>query len=351
MSGAVEITIRTRDRRIVAAQVATHRPRLAPLLAGRSAGEAAIAIETLHAICRRAQSGAARAALAAARGLEDTASAAGSPDDDAGIGARLRVDAVARIEAAAELAIAALADDVPTRLAAARRAASDPPALAHLLESELLGEPIDRWLAIADERGLAHWAAITDAPLARACHRRLGLWEPAVAPIPVLPVLAARDTLAAWPRLEPGFAAEPHFEGGPRETGPIARQGHRALIAALAHRPLLQRWIARVTELALHATGDPTFRCGRLSVGSAEGRGRAVVETARGTLIHDVALDGETVRDYAIVAPTEWNFHPDGPIRHWLQGAPADSIELARDHARRAAAALDPCVECRIRVG
>jgi hypothetical protein len=338
MSGAVELAIRTLDRRIGAVQVATRRPRLAPLLAGRSAEEAAIWIETLHAICRGAQGVAARAALAAARGIEDAAPGA------------VRVETAVRVEAAAELAIAALADDVPTRLAAARRAASEPPVLARLLEGELLGEPIDRWLAIADERGLATWAARTDAPLARACRRRLELWEPAAAPIAALPGLAARDSLAAWPRIDRGFAAAPIFDGSPRETGPIARLGHRPLVAALAGRPLLQRWIARVTELALHAVDDPEFRCGRLSVASAKDRGRAVVETARGTLIHDVALDEETVREYAIVAPTEWNFHPDGPIRHWLRGAPADSIDLARDHARRATAALDPCVECRITI-
>ena len=352
MSGAVELAIRTRDRRIDAVHVATRRPRLAPLLAGRPAEDAAIWIETLYAICRGAQGAAARAALAAAGGTEAIADATGPSDGPAaGVEPRLSVDAVARVEAAAELAIAALADDVPTRLAAARRAAGDPPALARLLESELLGEPIDRWLAITDERGLAHWAAGTDAPLARACRRRLGLWEPAAAPIAALPALAAPDTFASWPRIDPAFAAAPIFAGGPRETGPIARQGHRPLIAALARRPLLQRWIARLTELALHAAGDPEFRCGRLSVASAHGRGRAVVETARGMLIHDVAVDGGTVLEYSIVAPTEWNFHPDGAIRHWLLGAPADSIELARDHARRAAAALDPCVDCRITAG
>ncbi|MDE2294179.1 MAG: nickel-dependent hydrogenase large subunit [Gammaproteobacteria bacterium] len=339
MTGAVEVTIRWRDDRIETVRVATHRPRLAPLLAGRSAEEAATLIETLHAICRRAQGAAARAALHAARARPEAADRPAAA-----------VDPAVRAEAAAELVIAALADDAPAQLAATHRAAHEPPALARLLERELLGEPIDRWLAITHPTGLSDWAARTDAPLARAYRRRLARWEPATAPIATVPAVTARDTLDRWPRIDAGFAAAPHDRGEPAETGPVARLERRALIAALAPRPLLQRWIARVTELALHARDDPEFRCGTVSVHGAAGRGRAVVETARGTLIHDVALEGGTVREYSIVAPTEWNFHPDGPLRHWLVGASARSRDLARDHARRAVAALDPCVECRFTV-
>ena len=341
MSGAVELAIRTREARIDAVRVAMHRPRLAPLLAGRSAANAPIWIETLHAICRCAQGVAARAAITAARGIEaDGGADAATP----------RIDRAVRAEAAAELALAALAADVPDRLVAARRAASEPPALARLLERELLGEPIDRWLAIAEERQLERWADHADSPLARACRRRLAGWEPAAAPIARLPAMDARDSFDRWPRIDAAFAAEPLYFGHPGESGPVARQERRPLIAALARRPLLQRWIARVTELALHAIDDPGFRCGTVSAHSAAGRGRAVVETARGMLLHDVALDGDTVREYAIVAPTEWNFHPDGPIRHWLIGADASTPELVREHARDAAAALDPCVDCRISV-
>ena len=339
MNGAIDLAIRLRDHRVDTVRVATRRPRLAPLLVGRPAEEAARLIETLHAICRCAQGVAARAAFAAARGISPTAGELAAP-----------VDPAVRAEAAAELVIAALADDVPAELATARRAAQAPPVLARLLERDLLGGPIDQWLAIADPFELAQWAAHLDSPLARACRRRLALWEPPAAPVAALPALTALDTVAAWPRIDAAFAAEPRTAGGPAETGPVARQGRRPLVAALAQRPLLQRWIARVTELALHVIGDPGFRCGTVSAHAAAGRGRAVVETARGTLIHDVALDGETVREYSIVAPTEWNFHPDGSIPHWLIGAAVESTDLVHDHARRAVAALDPCVDCRVRV-
>ena len=44
------------------------------------------------------------------------------------------------------------------------------------------------------------------------------------------------------------------------------------------------------------------------------------METARGLLMHEIALDGERIADYCIVAPTEWNFHPQGPLAGWLIG-------------------------------
>jgi hypothetical protein len=47
------------------------------------------------------------------------------------------------------------------------------------------------------------------------------------------------------------------------------------------------------------------------------------VETARGLLMHEIALDGERIADYFIVAPTEWNFHPQGPTAGWLKGRDA----------------------------
>jgi Ni,Fe-hydrogenase I large subunit len=57
--------------------------------------------------------------------------------------------------------------------------------------------------------------------------------------------------------------------------------------------------------------------------------------------MHEITLDGDVVADYVIVAPTEWNFHPAGPLSAWLSGLPAAA---ARELASRAVLALDPCV-------
>ena len=74
------------------------------------------------------------------------------------------------------------------------------------------------------------------------------------------------------------------------------------------------------------------------------GRGRALVDTARGLLMHEIALDDERIVDYFIVAPTECNFHPQGPLAGWLTGRDAGDREELQTFAARAVAALDPCV-------
>ena len=83
----------------------------------------------------------------------------------------------------------------------------------------------------------------------------------------------------------------------------------------------------------------------------ADGTGLAAVQTARGLLMHQAPLarDGR-IADYRMVAPTEWNFHPQGALFR------ARRHRRCRDEtsgaARRAGgAALDPCVGFRIEVG
>ena len=44
----------------------------------------------------------------------------------------------------------------------------------------------------------------------------------------------------------------------------------------------------------------------------ADGVGLGQVQAARGLLVHRVAIRAGRVADYRILAPTEWNFHPQG---------------------------------------
>ena len=72
--------------------------------------------------------------------------------------------------------------------------------------------------------------------------------------------------------------------------------------------------------------------------------GNAIVETARGLLMHEVTLENDRVSEYWIVAPTEWNFYPQGLLACWMrQRRYRDEAQL-RDFVAHAVAALDPCV-------
>ena len=53
---------------------------------------------------------------------------------------------------------------------------------------------------------------------------------------------------------------------------------------------------------------------------------------------------------YTIVAPTEWNFHPQGALAQGLVGRRVADAEHAVRDARVLVQALDPCVACGVEV-
>jgi hypothetical protein len=189
----------------------------------------------------------------------------------------------------------------------------------------------------------AELAGLLDAPCFADLSRRLLASADAVDPASsLLPQIDARASLTAWPQFDAGFCREPHWLGRAAETGALARrQGAAATASAMA-----ARWLARLEELRDWAAGREKVGAGGTAsaVQAAPGRGRALAETSRGLLMHEIALDGDRIADYFIVAPTEWNFHPQGPLAGWLTGRDAGDREELTAFAARAVAALDPCV-------
>lgn len=79
--------------------------------------------------------------------------------------------------------------------------------------------------------------------------------------------------------------------------------------------------------------------------------GFAALELPRGRLYHWLcASAAHQVAAYAILAPTEWNFHPRGPLREALVGAEIGTGEQARRRVSRLVAVFDPCVSFDVRV-
>jgi hypothetical protein len=152
------------------------------------------------------------------------------------------------------------------------------------------------------------------------------------------------------------YLATPDSAGRVFETGSLARQTWHPLVSALLgdHGPgLLTRLSARLVEVAsslqemaelvqnLDADLAPSWCL-------VDGVGLGLVEAARGLLVHRAELEGGRVKRYQILAPTEWNFHPNGPLARGLHGMPA-TPDLVR-HAQLLALAFDPCVACSVTV-
>jgi Ni,Fe-hydrogenase I large subunit len=98
------------------------------------------------------------------------------------------------------------------------------------------------------------------------------------------------------------------------------------------------------------AAGEEMGQTEAHGVAPAVREGFAAVETSRGRLAHWTGLSRDAkIEDYAIVAPTEWNFHPAGPFVAAVLGARVSKATAAASIARLAGL-FDPCVLYRVEV-
>lgn len=305
--GCVRLRLTVRDGRVDAVEVGSERPQVARMLRGRPAEAAVRLVPLLFALCGKAQGRAAEMALAAARGV------AVPP----------RLDPAIAAEAMREHLWRWLLDLPPL--------VGLPP-----LKDEFAAAVV--WLARDERAPIA--ALLDDERIAALAHRLDALPEGEEGAARLLPALDADASRKAWPHLDAAFCVQPDWLGEAAETGALARRGGGSGGACA------QRWRARLAELQDWAGGAAKVGAGGTASSTtvAPGTGRSLVETARGLLMHEIVLDGDTVADYFIVAPTEWNFHPRGPLPRWLLGRDASDREALGSLVARCVAALDPCV-------
>lgn len=384
-----------------AVSIHSSRPQLAQrLLGGRGPADAAHLAGLVFSLCGKAQQVACEAACAAA---------AGQVTDAATAQAR---DLAVHLERAQEHAWRLLLDwprqaaipgietdmqGVQVLRQAAAEARRFGSVLESLLQNSLLGEPAVNWLA-RDAAAFDAWRSTGGTAIARLFASLGEGADPGTHPCPLLPPVHALDdaTVRDFARQAldtPGFCGSPLWRGEPAETGAIARVHKQPLLAAWITRHGCgagARLLARLLELAelprhLSSAGMRSHRDGILqglagafgSNGAAgetlkdavatgdnaidplvqawslgDNTGAAAVETARGLLLHVVRLESGhnegKIADYRIVAPTEWNFHPAGPLFQALSGLAAGADLAAR--ARLVAQSLDPCVAYGIEV-
>lgn len=76
-----------------------------------------------------------------------------------------------------------------------------------------------------------------------------------------------------------------------------------------------------------------------------DGIGLAQVQAARGLLIHRLELQQGRIHDYHIIAPTEWNFRPEGVVAQGLKQLQAENPNALQRQAELLINAVDPCVQ------
>jgi len=320
MNGALRITARARSGAI--AKIEIHSPRVDPsaVFVGRTPEEAVALAGRLFSLCPTAHSVAARAAT-------------GLPPQDNETLALL-------CERLAEMLRASLLDWPG--------AAPSPEEIAALRDTMAL------------LRRLPNASSDADAAALRDALARLGLgvkngffarqmaeamadeYAMGLRPRRIDPLTAGDDrrvVAALW--ADPAFSRAPRLPELRAETGAVVRReiASAALAARLAARDADMTGTGAMLQWLLK--GGPA-----LDDLVARGDGCAAVESARGRLHHACRLDDTgRIADYRIVAPTEWNFHPDGPFVRLLLGAKIGAGALAKRRVERLAFAFDPCVK------
>ncbi|MDR3435183.1 nickel-dependent hydrogenase large subunit [Telmatospirillum sp.] len=218
-------------------------------------------------------------------------------------------------------------------------------AVAEAVDQAILGRFGDDGIPVGDATILGRLAGkfLTDGVA--------GFGAMTIGPLPIFEAGPLDARLAA--DADGGFIARPDWGGMPYLTGPLARRwDHPAVRAVIARHGsgLLAHVAARAVEMAATLREMQDFAQGLCKDTSSQSEpadgGLAVVEAARGRLVHRVELDAGKVMRYQILAPTEWNFHPNGPLVQGLLGHPAGVDPVSR--AGMLVTALDPCVAFRV---
>ena len=374
LEGRLRLSLECAEGHIRAARVDSERPVFAGrILEGRRTGVALAAVALLFSLCGRAQTVALAGAIEAAQAREPspavccqrqamvTAEAArehlwrlavdlpqhAGTVPQAGTLAQLRrlFEQTRVASGGAELWWAQ-----PLNAAAAVAWLQLADALEDLLANKLFGEGLDTWRGRESLAALDTWLTAQATPLAQQLAVILAQ-DFADVRLPLVTLTEAETSRGEWLGLE-GFARQPSFHGQPAETGALARQRAAPLVQDwLAQRGASAglRILARLAELAQMpetlrrlAGGEPQARQTRTWSAGAVGLG--AVETARGLLLHQVQLADDVLAHLTIVAPTEWNFHPQGAWVQGLVGTPAASREDAKARGAFLTFALDPCV-------
>ncbi len=343
------------------AAIHSSRPELVPrLTTGRAAAELPALLGAVFTLCSHAHRWTAERAIAQAQAQ------AGAPGQGSNV---TEADRQAHRVATVREQLLRLGHDWPRLLPGAAghthllqgcplwaREGSDAQRLVQLpewLAKRWLGCTPAAWLQAyetAPAEGPACWAQAGQGALAAMLQAQRAACQALPAAGPVLNLLT--DPSRHMPALAAHMAGAAHFCAQPQWLGNVPDTGPWTRINDPHPRTVLTAWdrlVARVVDLLRLAAPDGArwLQAGALAL--APGEGMAWTEMARGLLVHWVRLEGaafERVAAYRVLAPTEWNFHPQGVLARALQALP--SGPAAHDAAARLAVSFDPCVRFRM---
>ena len=151
------------------------------------------------------------------------------------------------------------------------------------------------------------------------------------------------------------FTSQPNWKNQCYELSWFSRKQHSlkntkhtapAITQSVKGNGIFSRMVARLVEIAdLMATLDDFFIHNRtLLAPKSTAEGLAHCHAARGRLSHYIDVEGNNIKKLLILAPTEWNFHPQGVTQNSLCNLHSGNEKTLRQQADLLIHAIDPCV-------
>lgn len=364
VEGQVRIQVVWDGARVGAASVNSRRPQPQSLLRGRELVDASVILPRLYSICGEAQGVAAMAleALTTSGELDPAATQAWRE--------RLRLETVREhlwrlgLDWAQAAGFEPWPEPVKSLLSAREDLLEDRDVAAGWAQQTrevLFGAARPGRIDASVPESLQAWIKRADTPLAgllRTLAGRLeGVGRARFSPLPSGCTEWLLADAARRLRSDPDYHWRPDVAGQVFEMGPVARcfGGARVDDARRVAGRTMDAWtrvVARVFELErlLDALENHSPATGELTGCRDEDTAVVGVEMARGMLMHWVRLEAGRIAEYRIVAPTEWNFHPQGACREGLLGMEVGGEQELEERVRLHVMALDPCVRHELEV-
>jgi|GEM_PF-2055202 len=172
--------------------------------------------------------------------------------------------------------------------------------------------------------------------------------------IPPVPTKALLKEIATAITANDTFIHTPTLAQQACETGSFSNIQSHPLVEYFSEMGIAGRFAARLLDLAkqIELLNDQACLannslCGVLTCNEVNQSNKRIawLQTARGLLIHMANLQGNKISQYSILAPTEWNFHPQGSLEKALVNTHYPCEQSAIDAAKLVTIALDPCIE------
>jgi coenzyme F420-reducing hydrogenase alpha subunit len=230
------------------------------------------------------------------------------------------------------------------------------------LSQSIFGSPARNWLdAISHRDALENWADKQQTQTARFIHwLNQKEWKHAgKSTIEHIPSINDNDLLNELIKQDQTFTSQPSWNNQCYELSWYSRKQFAESKKNNPNNPnnpnnngIYNRMTARLKETADLITRLDSFFIDKIDIDTTTSAvtGMAHSEAARGRLTHYVEVEDDKINKLVILAPTEWNFHPNGVAVNSLNNLDASSTTELRQQAELLIHAIDPCVGYQLQI-